>query len=104
MTGLPLFQLNILIKHLDQLEKNFLKPHFISPIVKILLYPALFSHGKAQQKLRSLKTLPSVKIKLLITYEILKKYEVLYPVMIPKCINTFLPARKCLMASCFCLP
>ena len=50
-------------QHTSLTKKNFLNPHLrFSPMVKILLYPALFSHN-AQQKLGSIKTLPSAKIK-----------------------------------------
>ena len=51
MIGLLLFHLNILTKHPVQLKKNFLNPHLrLSPIVKILLQQALFSHGITHNK------------------------------------------------------
>ena len=51
MIGLLLFQLNILIKHLAQLKKRFLNTHLrLYPMVKILLYPALFSLGIMHNK------------------------------------------------------
>ena len=47
-------------------------------MVKILFQQAL----SAQQKLGSLKTLPSAKIKQLIADEVLKNYLVLYSIMV----------------------
>ena len=46
MIGLLLFQLNILMKH-----------PVLSPMVKILLYPALFSHGKLKHSSKAKATL-----------------------------------------------
>ena len=49
-------------------------PLRLSPMVKILLSSSIQSWNNARQKLGSLKTLPSAKIKKLITDEILKNY------------------------------
>ena len=86
MIGLLLFQLNILTKHLVQLKKNFLKPHLKSISIsygkKSFSASSIQSWNNAQQKLGSLKTLPSAKIKQLIADEVLKNYLVLYSVMV----------------------
>ena len=49
-------------------------PSRLSPTVKILLSSSILSWNNAREKLGSLKTLPSAKIKKLITDEILKNY------------------------------
>ena len=71
MIGLLLFQLNILIKHLVQLKKNFLNPHLrLSYGKNSVIASSIQSWNNAQQKLGSVKTLPSAKIKQLITDEV----------------------------------
>ena len=73
MIGLLLFQLNILTKYRVQLKKNFLNPQ-ADYDKNYVIASFIQSWNNTQQKLGSLKTLPSAKIKQLITDEVLKNY------------------------------
>ena len=76
MIGLLLLQLNMLTEHLVRLKKTFLHPPFktISYGKNSVISSSIQSWNNAQQKLGSLKTLPSAKIKQLMTDEVLQKY------------------------------